>query len=92
MWSKERIVALNKLICEASDQPHALRDEGALIFCLKAAEVKSTMAFAFEAAGLDCTYQETRILSKYICERHPFVDGNKRTATCVAICETLKNI
>lgn len=81
------------MICEESGQPHALRDEGALDYCLRAAEVKDAMAGIIESAtGLDLTYQETRILSKYICERHPFVDGNKRTSVCIAVCETLKNI
>jgi len=77
MWTKERIIALNKLICEASNQPRALRDE----VCL------DDLVNPYELSLVSANY-----LYKGIAERHPFVEGNKRTAVCIAICETLKNI
>lgn len=81
MWTKERIIALNKLICEVSGQPHAIRDEATLDYILDEAGIKR-----FDGIPVNYT------LSREIAELHPFVDGNKRTAACIAICETLKNI
>lgn len=80
MWSKERVVALNKLICEAMGKPHAIRSYSPLE--------------AIDSIIKNMTMPEFSQVefSKIVAEQHPFVDGNKSTACCIAICETLKNI
>lgn len=78
-WTKERIIALNKLICEASGQPHAIRDEGTIDLACK--HFKKLTRQRIEIIGCNI-----------ISENHPFVEGNKRTAACIAVCMTLEGV
>ena len=75
-WTWERIVELNKLICEASGQPHAIR-------------------YA-ETAQYISTYSKRKndpqICFDWVAKNHPFVEGNKRTAVCLAACLTLEDV
>ena len=63
-WTWNRIVGLNKLVCEASGQPHGVRQS----IC------------------------DELITPNRIAEEHPFIEGNKRTAACLAICLTLERV
>ena len=67
VWTWERIVELNKLICDVSGQPHAVREA-----------VHSSIP--------------EKDLPAWIANNHPFVEGNKRTGACIAICLALKDV
>jgi hypothetical protein len=70
-WTWKRIVELNKIICEASNQPHAIR----------------TIPIWLEKEPIDIID-----LPKDIAENHYFIEGNKRTATCLAVCLALEGV
>lgn len=68
-WNWNKVVMLNKLICEASNQPHAIRTEP--------------------------IWKDNPLYSASpdeIANEHYFIEGNKRTATCIAVCNALKGV
>ena len=78
-WTWERIVTLNKLICDASDQPHAIREEPSFFNVLRGVD---------PLVNLDgfCGFPDM------IAKEHWFVEGNKRTASCIAVCLALEGV
>jgi len=74
-WTWEKIVELNKVICEASGQPHAVRYKCFAIDDKQELDRDHALSFSYR-----------------IAEQHPFIEGNKRTAACLAICLALEGV
>jgi prophage maintenance system killer protein len=73
-WTWKQLVELNKLICEASNQPHAIRHEPIL---------NKDGTIDLKRNG---NYDS---LAECISAEHLFFEANKRTACTIAICSAL---